>query len=513
VRGLVTRLGAGPRGRDGAALLAGALLPLAFAPFNLYVFSVVSPAILWALWLRASARRALLRGFLFGLGMFGVGVTWIYVSIHTFGGVGVPMTVFITVLFVTVLSLFPAAAGYAARLLSRGGGDGVALLVVFPAAWVTAEWVRGWFLTGFPWLNLGYSQIDGPLAGLAPVAGVYGVSLAVAVSAGLLCYVFIAPRWAPRAAVVVIAAGLWMAGTLLGTVSWTAPVGKPLRVSLLQGDLSQDIKWEADMLGPTIELYERLTRKHWDSDLIIWPETAIPAFLEQVRPEVDALDEETRTHDTELMVGLVVMDAQRHYYNSVMQLGGSSGFYFKHHLVPFTEYLPLKHVLGDLIKIMDVPMSDFSPGAANQTPMRVKGVNVAVSICFEDAFGEEIIRALPRANVLVNVSNDAWFGNSIAPPQHLQIARMRALETGRPLLRDTNTGITAVIAPDGAVTARAPQFQVAALTADIQPMDGATPYSRAGNAPVVVMLSIMWVAGLAWGHRVRRRSGVLPGAE
>ncbi len=189
------------------------------------------------------------------------------------------------------------------------------------------------------------------------------------------------------------------------------------------------------------------------------------------------------------------MDGQQHYYNSVMQLGTHSGFYFKHHLVPFTEYLPFKRVLGDLIKIMDVPMSDFSPGQVHQAPLQVKGVRVAVSICYEDAFGEEIIHSLPQANVLVNVSNDAWFGRSIAPPQHLQIARMRALETGRPLLRDTNTGITAVIAPDGKVTMRAPQFQVAVLTADIQPMAGATPYSKVGNTPVVVLILTLLVIG------------------
>jgi len=504
--GIVDRLRAGARGQDALALVAGAVLPLAFAPFHLYLLSVVSPAVLYLVWLRASAARAWWRGFLFGLGMFGVGVTWIYVSIHIFGGVGVPLTVFLTVLFVVVLSLFPAAAGYAAKrvvaLAGKSASDGLALLVVFPAAWVAAEWVRGWFLTGFPWLNLGYSLIDTPLSGLAPIAGVYAVSLAAAFSAGALSCLFTAQTWGRRAALAAAAAAVWLGCGLLGTVAWTTPAGKPLRVSLIQGDLSQDIKWEADMLSPTMELYERETRKHWDSDLIIWPETAIPAFLQQVEPDVDALEQEARDHDTELLVGLVVMDAQRHYYNSVMQLGRHSGFYFKHHLVPFTEYLPFKRVLGDLIKIMDVPMSDFSAGQPRQSPLQVKGAHVAVSICFEDAFGEEIIRSLPRANVLVNVSNDAWFGDSIAPPQHLQIARMRALETGRPLLRDTNTGITAVIAPDGRLTMTAPQFKVAVLTAEIQPMGGVTPYSKAGNAPVVVTILVMLLAA---GVLLRRR--------
>jgi len=511
---IVDRLKVGARGQDWLALLAGALMPLAFAPFRLYPLGVVSLASFFLLKLRASPARAAWRGFLFGVGMFGVGVTWVYVSIHTFGGVGIAMTVFLTILFVSVLSLFPAAAGYVAkRLLTAVQGhnhDTLALLLISPAAWVTAEWVRGWFLTGFPWLNLGYSQIDTPLSGLAPIAGVYGVSLAAAVSAGVLCYLLVAPTWVRRGGAFAAGVALWLVCAALADVTWTAPVGKPLRVSLIQGDMSQDIKWEPDMLSPTIELYERQTRKHWDSDLIIWPETAIPAFLQQVEPEVDALDQEARKHHTELIVGLVIMDAQQHYYNSVMQLGHNSGFYFKHHLVPFTEYLPFKRELGELIKIMDVPMSDFTPGQPYQTPLLVKGVRVAVSICYEDAFGEEIIRSLPHANVLVNVSNDAWFGRSIAPSQHLQIARMRALETGRPLLRDTNTGITAIIAPDGKVTMRAPQFQVATLTAQIQPMAGATPYSEAGNTPVVVLiLTLLVAAGIVPRSRrwMRSRTG------
>lgn len=508
--GVVDRLRVGARGKDGLGVLAGALMPLAFAPFHLYPLGVVSLASFFVLTLGTSPARAAWRGFLFGLGVFGVGVTWVYVSIHTFGGVGIGLTVFLTVLFVVVLSMFPAMAGYLAirlrALAGEGRHEGLILMVVSPSVWVTAEWVRSWFLTGFPWLSLGYSQIDTPLAGLAPVAGVYSVSLAAAFSAGVLGYLFVAPTWGRRAGAFAAAAAVWLGCAALTDVKWTAPAGKPLRVSLVQGDISQDIKWEPDMLSPTIELYERQTRKHWNSDLVIWPETAIPAFLRQVEPQVDALEQEARAHDTELIVGLVVMDAQQHYYNSVMQLGRNTGFYFKHHLVPFTEYLPLKRVLGGLVKVMDVPMSDFTAGQAYQAPLHVKGSNVAVSICYEDAFGDEIIRSLPRANVLVNVSNDAWFGRSLAPPQHLEIARMRALETGRPLLRDTNTGITAIIAPDGRITMRTAQFHVATLTAEIQPMGGATPYVKVGNTPVVLtVMLILLVSGWIL-HRLRPKA-------
>lgn len=491
--------------RDVAALAAGAVLPLAFAPFHMAVLCPAAVAVLYALWLRASPARALWRGYLFGVGLFGVGVTWIYVSIHVFGHVAEALSVFITVLFVAVLSLFPALAGLTARRLLRGRGDALALLLVFPAVWVLFEWTRGWFLTGFPWLALGYSQIDTPLVGLAPVLGVYGVSLAAAWSAGALVYVIRAGGWRRRAGWLAALAGLWLLGGGLETVAWTQPTGKTLRVSLVQGDLPQDIKWLQSMRGPTIDLYERLTRRHWGSDLIVWPETAIPAFLQEVRPEVDALAEKARAHHSDLLVGLVTLNkTSGRYYNTVMEIGDRTAFYYKHHLVPFTEYLPMRETLGGLIKFLNVPMSNFAAGPPVQPPMEVDGEKIGVSICYEDAFGEEVIRSLPDATVLVNVSNDAWFGRSIAPPQHLQIARMRAVETGRPMLRDTNTGISAVIAPDGRVRAKAPQFKVDVLTADVQPMTGMTPYARLGNAGVLVLVAAMLGSAL-WGRRRARR--------
>lgn len=504
---LLARLPRKPWLADTAALIAGAALPLAFAPFDAALVAAGSLVALYVVWLRASPARALWRGFLFGMGMFGVGVTWIYISIHTFGHVGEGLTLAITALFVAVLSLFPALAGFAARRLLQGwqGRDvaAPALLLVFPAMWVLFEWIRGWFLTGFPWLDLGYSQIDGPLAGLAPVGGVYGVSLAVAWSAGVLGYAALSGHWRRSTAWLTALAALWLVSAWLGTVAWTQPTGKTLRVSLIQGDLPQDIKWLESMRQPTIDLYERLTRKHWGSDLIIWPETAIPAFLQEVKPDVEALAQQARDHGSDLLVGLVVLHPDSgHYYNAVMELGERRAFYFKHHLVPFTEYLPLRDVLGGLIKFLDVPMSNFTPGPEDQPLMEVKGEKIRVSICYEDAFGAEMIRAVPAANLLVNVSNDAWFGRSIAPPQHLQIARMRALETGRPLLRDTNTGISAVISPAGKVLMKSPQFEVSTLTATIQPMQGSTPYSRVGDAAVLAALLVM----LAWAAVARFRS-------
>lgn len=490
------------------ALAGGAALPLAFAPFGFYLLAPLCAAVLFASWRCATPRQAMWRGYLSGLAMFGFGVHWVYVSMHDFGGMGVAMSTAVTALLVVVLAVFPAlAAGLATRLSRRGGHEPAAVMVlVYPATWTLFEWVRGWFLTGFPWLNLGYSQIDGPLTGFAPLIGVYGLSLAVALSGALLLAMFERrAAFSLRAACLVALACLWLGATVAGAIEWTQSEGRPLRVSLVQGNVSQDLKWRPGMMEPTVALYRELSREHWDSDLIVWPETAMPMYYLQAVPYLDELGEEARAHGAELLVGLIYLDpASGDYYNSMVSVGGESGppqMYHKHHLVPFTEYLPLKQALGGFVDLLDVPMSDFSAGPARQAPFEVAGQQVGMSICYEDAFGEEMIRMLPRATLLVNVSNDAWFGRSVAPFQHLQIARMRALETGRPLLRSTNTGISALIGYRGELLATSPQFEVHVLTGEVQPRQGATPYVRVGNAGFLVLAGGMVVLGVMMVRR------------
>lgn len=494
----------GRRG-DVLALIAGAILPFAFAPFDVFPLAVVAPALLFLLWLDLPPRRAFRRGYLFGVGMFGVGVSWIFVSMYEFGGVSLSLSIFLTALFVSILALFPGLLGYCLTQLfkrSTAASSSLRLALIFPAGWVLFEWMRGWFLTGFPWLNLGYSQLDTPLAGLAPVVGVYGVSLAVALSAGCLALVICAGNHRVRAVWGVALLGLWGGAAALNALPWTQASGAPLRVTLLQGAIPQDIKWLYELRAPTLELYIKLTREHWDSQLIVWPESALPEIYNEAKDFLDTLAEEARSHNTDLLIGLLYENAATgRYYNSMVSVGGNRQFYHKHHLVPFTEYLPMQALLGGVVDFMQVPMSDFSAGDDKQPPLAVAGQQAGISICYEDAFGEEVIRALPEATLLVNVSNDAWFGHSIAPQQHLQIARMRALETGRPLLRATNTGLTAIVDARGEVQAVAPQFQVYALSGEVQPMQGMTPYARYGNYPVVILLGLLFLVAGRWGRR------------
>jgi apolipoprotein N-acyltransferase len=355
-----------------------------------------------------------------------------------------------------------------------------------------AEWLRLWVFTGFPWLATGYSQLDGPLSGFAPVFGVYGVSFVSALVAGLIALAItergIALVIAPVAAVLLVATGYG-----LGRVDWTDAAGEPLAVSLLQGNVPQEMKFVEGRYEKTLESYADLAQRQ-PARLIVMPETAIPRFLDTVSPAYLArLDAIAKKNQGDMLVGVPARDPAGRYFNGVISLGSAPAqSYAKSHLVPFGEFIPPG--FGWIIAILKIPLSDFHPGGADQKPISVAGQRVAVNICYEDAFGEEIIRQLPEATLLANVSNVAWFGDSLAPEQHLDMSRMRAIETGRPMLRATNTGVTAIIDARGNVTARLPVFTEGALGGSVTGRRGATPYIRAGNYPVVVLC----LAILAW---------------
>lgn len=472
--------------RDALAVIGGALTPFAFAPFNLWPLAPLALALLFLAWEDAPARCAFRRGFLFGAAMFGIGVSWVYVSLHDYGFMPAPLAVTLVALFVGFLALFPAIVG---ALQARFAPSPLRLIVLLPALWVLAEWVRSWLLTGFPWLTLGYSQIDAPLAGLAPYLGVFGVSAGVAFSAGLLAAAVLAPRRAAHYGAVI--AALWLLAWGVGQVDWVRPVDGPLRVALVQGNIPLDIKWQPEARQAIIDLYTRLSDEQRNVDLVVWPETAVPGYLDALGPQfLRSLDVGRTPRD--VIFGVIERrDHAEHerVYNSVAAVGpGASGVYRKQHLVPFGEYLPLRRWLGWLLDYLHIPMSDFSSWSGPQRPIEAAGQRIGVSICYEDAFANEVTRALPKATLLVNVSEDAWFGDSFAPYQHLQIAQMRARESARPLLSATNTGITAAIAPDGHIVAVAPLFQRHVLVAKVQPMTGTTPYVRMGDTTIVLLM-------------------------
>jgi len=491
---------------DLSAAVLGALLVGGFAPFSWYPLAILSP--MGLLWLTTGLgwRRAAWRGFLFGAAEFGLGVYWIYISVHEVGGAPALVAMFMLMGLTAIMAAYSAAVF--ALLAWLAPQDGWRRSVwLFPALWTLLEWLRSWFLSGFPWLSLGYSQIDGPLRGYAPVLGVFGVSLCVALTAGLLLTALVTRTGAARrCAVLAILALLWGLGGLLADRHWTRPAGAPFRVSLVQGDIPQDEKWDPNVSTPTLDLYRKLAVDHWDSRLIIWPEAAIPEYQDEVQLDfLDPLEADARQHGTDLLIGVPTHDwSTDAYYNSVISLGAKDGVYHKRHLVVFGEFFPVPDWVRNWLRLMDLPYSDFTRGAVEQPLLQAAGYPVGVSICFEDAFGEEILRALPSAAFLVNVSNDGWFGDSIALPQHLEIARMRALETGRYLLRTTNTGVTAMVDDAGRVRETAPLAKTYVLSGLVQPLVGATPFSIWGNSGAVAIGLLM--VGAAAFHPRKHRS-------
>ena len=491
--------------------LLGAICVLGFAPFYLFPLPLLALAVLFHQWQHAGSKRAaFLIGFSFGLGLFGFGASWVYVSLHDFGMMPLPLAVLATLLYCAFLALFPGIAGWLQAGLKGATQPSIAwrLLALMPACFVLYEWTLGWIFTGFPWLTLGYSQAPlSPLAGYAPLLGVYGVSWLLALSAGLIAYAYADWRSARKQAWIVLGGLLllWLVGAGLKIVAWTQALGQPVSVSLLQGNIPQDLKWREDRLRATYATYRELVLES-KSQLIILPETALPQFYDNVPPVyLDLLAQHAQSQGGDLILGLPERDfVKRTYYNSVISLGTSPAqSYRKQHLVPFGEFVPLKPIFGPIIAAMQIPLTDFARGEPTQRPLAVAGQQVAMNICYEDVFGEEIIRQLPQATLLVNVSNDAWFGDSIAPRQHLQISQMRALESGRYMLRATNTGVTAIVNEKGRVLKQVPVFRTIALHGTAQGMQGSTPYVRWGNIPFLGIIGTVLLLGV--GLRLRQR--------
>ena len=472
----------------------------AFAPFGFYPLALVSFAWLAHAWTSRSARHCAWLGFAFGFGLFGAGVSWVYVSLHTFGGMPPVLAALATVIFCAFLALFPAAAGWLQARLPADAA--LRACLVIPAAWTLFEWLRSWILTGFPWLSLGYAAVGWPLQGFAPIGGVFALSFLTVTLAGMLALAATrAPRRVHWLATLLALLG---AGEALRHVEWSSPRAAPLTVALLQGNIEQSLKFDPERYERTLETYARLAEDA-RARLIIFPETAVPRFLDQVdRAYLRRLDAVAQRNGGDLLLGIPTRRSGAEFFNSVISLGVSPvQVYHKVHLVPFGEFAPPGFAWT--LRLVNIPMSDFSRGALGQRLLAVAGEEVAVNICYEDAFGDEIAAQLPRATLLVNVSNVAWFGDSLAPAQHLQIARLRAIETARMHLAATNTGITAAIDRDGRVVARLAQFTEGRLETSAQGYTGATPYVRLRDWPVVLAsLGLLVISALIARRKVSR---------
>lgn len=489
------------------SLAAGALTVAAFAPLHLYPLAVLCPAVLlWLLHDRTPGRGALL-GFCYGLGLMGAGVHWLAISIDLFGGVSWLLARFVTVLFVVALALYWALFSGLLCWLGPRLSAPLRWLVLAPLCWGGVEWLRGWLFTGFPWLQLGYAHTDSPLAAVAPILGVLGVGWVNMLLVGALV-LGLRADWRRLGGSVFI--GLLALTLLLEPVDWTHSTGESIELTLVQGNIGQERKWRPETIAETLQTYLQLSLESAPSDLVIWPETAVPAFASQVEASfLNPLERRLKSSGSQLLLGIPLREADGRYYNALLLLGDTRrAHYAKRHLVPFGEYLPLQGLIGPLVDWLRIPMSAFSPGEKGPPLMWLSGHPAALSICYEDVFGDETIAALPQAQFLVNASNDAWFGDSLAPHQHLQIARMRALETGRWMARVTNTGISALIDHQGRVVQRSEQFVAQALRGAIDLREGATPYARGGMLPLLILWGglcvLLWLlpGGLGISRRV-----------
>jgi apolipoprotein N-acyltransferase len=488
-----------------AAFAVGAALNLAFAPFAWWPIGILAPAALFGLIRGLPPRRAAWTGAAFGAGLFACGTYWLYTSLHRFGLAPIWLTIVLMAALIAAMSIYSAALCY---LANRFWLKPVATRdwLVLPALWVLLEWLRGWALSGFPWLSLGYAFIDSPLAGWAPLLGVYGVTWAAAMAAAAVNVLLTLSMSTRRR---LIAAGVLAVSFLIPTLAarhdWTHAVGPAFPVAAVQGSIPQDQKWQAKYSDATLARYLKLTQQAWGARIIVWPEAAVPVLAGDLRDELRSLQAQGRAHGADFAIGLVDYQPQTgQFHNGLLVLSDAGqGWYYKRHLVPFGEYFPVPAFVRSWLRLLSLPYDDITPGSENQPVLSAAGQKLGLTICYEDAFGSQQLKILRQATLLINVTNNAWFGDSTAPHQHLQIARMRALEAGRYLVDAANDGITAAIDPHGAIVARLPQFQEGVLHAQVQPMTGLTPYARIGNYPVVSGAGLL----LAFAVWRRRRGG------
>jgi len=477
----------------------GGLFTLVFAPWGLWPLGPVLLLPFLYSCLTLAPRAAARLGFSFGLGMFLFGTYWIYLSVTGPGDAPWWIGALLVVALTLIMAAYLAASAWLISYFVRE--QPMRLLWVAPAAWTLLEWLRGWVLTGFPWMSLGYSQIDTALAGWAPLFGVYGVSmLLVLCSSATLCVLL--QRGRLRMLALALLFLPWLGGALLTQQQWTMPGATTLRTSILQAGIPQERKWLVEEREPTKNFYRAATEAATDSRLVVWPEVAIPSVTDREEQYIDSLQSISHRNRQAILFGILerefLPDGGANIYNSVLLVDDAAPqVYRKRHLVPFGEYFPVPAMVREWMRMMNLPFSDLLPGSAQQPLLTLAdGTQLAVAICYEDSYGAELLRGLGTAALIVNVSNDAWFGDSIAPHQHLQIARMRSRETGRATVRATNTGISAFIDASGGVLQKGAQFEAVRMTADIELRSGTTPYMRVGNWPVVGLCLL--ILGACW---------------
>ena len=476
---------------------SGIALTLSFAPFNVWPLSFFSLSILFYYWTESNSKHAFWMGLSFGIGFFLSGVYWIYIAIHHFGNAPIPLSVFLSALLILVLSLFIAINGYLNAKIGKAISPQKKNLCLYPATWVLVEWCRAHvILNGFPWLLLGYTQTFSVLNGWAPIIGVFGLSLITCLISGSIS-LFMTKKNKKHC---IVSIALITATTLFSFVfqrtSFTKPIGKKQHVVLAQGNIEQSIKWVPSQLPITLHTYFNLTKSVKQPSLIVWPEGAVPVDPRLLPSFMTELKRLVKQSHSNLIFGTQFYSTHNRYYNGMLLMGDKETVYHKQHLVPFGEYYPMQVLVKPILHFLHMPPDGYTPGSPNQPDMIASGVSIAPFICYEIAYPSLILQQSKNKSVIVIISDDSWFGDSLALEQQLQITQMRALETQRYILACNNTGITAIVAPNGDIAVSAPKNKATVISKTIYPTIGQTPVMRIGFAPVWIMCWLLLTLSL-----------------
>ncbi|HSC68942.1 MAG TPA: apolipoprotein N-acyltransferase [Cellvibrio sp.] len=480
------------------AALSGALITLSFAPFHLWPIAIASMVAFALLLKEQSLKSVLWRSFAFAVGFYGAGIHWIYVSIHNFGGASPFFAAFLVFIFACAMAAIFILPFYVfGRWFSR---HSLGLIIALPACWLLGEWMRTWFLTGFPWLFLGYAHIDSPLAGWAPVTGVIGIGFILVLTAAVLSeWLWQLKQTPPNKIVLVIASVtcgiLWIAGAGLNQITWAEADPAPIKIGMVQPNIDQSTKlsFNQETTLAALNQLRELSADLWTNDWVIWPEAAIPTSLtyHEALPFLEEMNTKASMHNTALFTGVIYDDRdEQRYYNSIAGLGEGYGFYHKRRLVPFGEYLPIDQLRG-LIEFFDLPTSFIHLGPQDQHGLIAKGVRITPAICYEIVYPDLIALAAKETQVLLSVNNLGWFLDSIQPKQFMQMAQMRALETGRYLVYSTNNGPSAFIDNRGKILSHSDSFKAQTFTGVVYAVKDWTPFMVYGSGPLVILAALL----------------------
>ncbi|NMP17628.1 apolipoprotein N-acyltransferase [Thalassotalea sp. Y01] len=496
--------------------LSGALATLAFAPYGYWPLALLSVVLWFSQVHQQSARRASQLSYAWGFGYFSFGISWVHVSIEQFGGMPLLASLFLMLLLCGYLAIYPALSGWLAAKLT---GQNKVNLMVLAISWLVTEYLRSFVLTGFPWLSIGYSQIDSPFAALAPIMGEVGISVMVMLSCASLCLLIVKPKHKLAIiSLVLIAVSLIVSPQF----SFTQSTGDSFTTALVQGNIKQELRWDDEAEQNIIDLYiNNSSDLYKDHDVVIWPEAAIPRVEPLAQETLRYVNEQAHLNDSSLITGIINYNLEnRQFYNSIIVMGNKSqgddkgGYYFgnsnqysKHHLLPIGEFVPFGDLLRPIAPFFNLPMSSFSRGDFVQTNLQANDIRLLPLICFEIVFPNQLSANLrDHTDAILTISNDAWFGDSHGPHQHLEIARMRALEFAKPVIRATNNGLTAVIDHHGQIIADVPQFTESILSTSVNKVSGQTLYGEYGKTlhKILVWLLILCFVARLW--QLKRRS-------